>query len=133
MLHQGFTRHVVLRPDKTVVKYGRPLNLVDADVLRFLAEKGIPVPQVISSGTQPDGRGYDYIEMSYVEGTTLEEAWKEMSQEQRLDIAHQLRDLLTIIRSLPPPPSFIGAFNRDILIDTRGYDTFIRPACKNEE
>jgi hypothetical protein len=133
LLHQSLTRHVVLRPDNTVVKYGKPLNLVEVDVLHFPCEAGIPVLRVLRSGKQPDGEEYDYIEMGYVEGTTLEEVWDEMSQDQRLDIAHQLRDLLRIMRTLPPLPGFIGAFNRDILIDTRGFDTFIRPACKNEE
>lgn len=70
--------------------------------------------------------------MGYIQGETLEKVWDNLSRDQRLDIAHQLRDIIRKMRSLPAPPDFIGAFNRDELIDCRGYDTFIRPACHDE-
>ncbi|KAK3182138.1 hypothetical protein K4F52_006507 [Lecanicillium sp. MT-2017a] len=122
----------VLRPSNTVVKFGQTLNLREVDVLRFAKSAGIPVPEVIDSGAQTDGETLDYIEMGYIQGETLEKVWDNLSRDQRLDIAHQLRDIIRKMRSLPAPPDFIGAFNRDQLIDCRGYDTFIRPACHDE-
>ncbi|OAA62213.1 Protein kinase-like domain protein [Cordyceps fumosorosea ARSEF 2679] len=71
--------------------------------------------------------------MTYIEGETLSAAWRTMSQETRLDIAHQLGRLLKIMRALPPPPNFIGAFQLDELRDYQHNDVFVRPACRNEE
>lgn len=57
----------------------------------------------------------------------------DLSDETRLDVAHQLREILGMMRSLPPPENYIGGCNSDRIIDARGMDTFIRPACRTED
>lgn len=44
-----------------MVKFGQTLILREVDVLRFAKSAGIPVPEVIDSGTQTDGETLDYI------------------------------------------------------------------------
>jgi tRNA A-37 threonylcarbamoyl transferase component Bud32 len=67
---------------------------------------GIPVPQVFRAEEMPNG--FRQIEMSYIPGETLEALWLNMSSDERLDMAHQLRDIIKTMRLLSPPRGLIG-------------------------
>ncbi|KAM0742019.1 hypothetical protein ACQRIT_002196 [Beauveria bassiana] len=135
LLHSGLARYVFLRPDNVVVKLGSYLNLDEVDAMNFARSVGIPIPEVLGWGEQRNAEGHyqHYIEMEYVEGATLEKAWPDLSDETRLDIAHQLREILRKMRAIPPPENYIGSYNSDRIVDARGMSTFVRPACKKEE
>lgn len=75
LLHSGFSRYVVLRPDNVVVKLGSYLNLDEMDAIAFAKGAGIRVPEVVGWGEQTTARKQQYIEMNYIEGDTLERAW----------------------------------------------------------
>ncbi|KAJ6790281.1 hypothetical protein PWT90_07512 [Aphanocladium album] len=134
MLHNNFSRFVIKR-NNTAVKYGSDdIMLGEVEAMRFVQEAGIPVPEVISFGNQEgSGNSSKFIEMEYIEGDTLESVFGKLSEETRLSIAHQLRDMIKIMRSLPPPPNFIGAFSRKELREFRKNDVFRRPPCRTEE
>lgn len=130
LLYNGIARYVIKRGKDIAIKYGNHMVIGEAEALDFAKQAGVPVPNVISFGQQ--GRSHHYIEMDYVEGDTLENLWRGMNPEVRLSVAHQLRDILKVMRKLPPPPNFIGAFNRNELRDVRHYDIFVRPSCPDE-
>ncbi|KAJ3496652.1 hypothetical protein NLG97_g2509 [Lecanicillium saksenae] len=107
LLNSDFSRYVIRR-DNVAVKYRDDILRHEADAMQFVKRAGMPVPDVISFGERDSGEGRIYIEMSYVEGETLHKAWPSLSHEQRLSIAHQMRDILDVMRALPAPPNFIG-------------------------
>ncbi|OAA81016.1 hypothetical protein LEL_00561 [Akanthomyces lecanii RCEF 1005] len=56
LLHSGFSRYVVLRPDNVVVKLGSYLNLDEMDAIAFAKGAGIRVPEVVGWGEQTTAR-----------------------------------------------------------------------------
>lgn len=122
---------VELHPGNIAVKKARGMYLGEADALRTAKAAGLPVPHVYSSGSSD---GIKYIEMEFVPGQTLEQAWPDMTAEQKGTIAKQLKDLLTTMRSVPPPPSqTIGSCDGIEIRDTRAYHTYDAKACPNEQ
>lgn len=85
------TRRVVRLPGDIVVKSGRYLSFTE-DALRKAADIGIQVPRVL--GTEITADGFHAISMSYVDGSTLAAAWKNLSADDRKQIARQLRTVV---------------------------------------
>lgn len=66
----------------------------EAAVLRFLKENTtIPVPEVYETTSTS-------ITMEFLEGSTLEEAWKDLSDTEATAIGEQLRDYLNQLRNI---------------------------------
>ncbi|KAI0521132.1 APH-domain-containing protein [Xylaria bambusicola] len=59
--------------------------------------------------------------MSLVPGRTLEHIWPELNDAQKQDISCQIDDLLSSLRSLPPPSTPLGDVEGDGCIDRRRY------------
>lgn len=131
VLHKLFARKVVLYPNKTVVKSGKRINVGEAVALRVAEEAGIPVPHVYETWTTPDGE--NHIRMDYFPGQSLDKLWPDMPDEQKQDIARQLRDIVDRMRSVKPPANLIGACDGEEIRDSRPYLTYHAPACQNEE
>lgn len=124
VLHKIFHRKVVLHSDHTVVKSGKCIAVGEAKAPRVAAQAGVPVPCVHDAQTTFDGESR--ISMDYIQGKPLDELWLDMSPEQK-DIARQLREMIEKIRSITPPPHFIGACDGTEIRDTRLYFTYHSP------
>ncbi|KAG9502065.1 hypothetical protein J7337_007779 [Fusarium musae] len=104
------TERYIVRHGNTVTKYaihpdGMGVNEKpnEALVLQFIKENTtIPVPEVISSD-------WDRIELEYIEGQTLKEAWPSLEPHDRTAILGQLKDYLGQLRALKG--FYIGRFD----------------------
>ncbi|KAI9811976.1 MAG: hypothetical protein M1832_000641 [Thelocarpon impressellum] len=81
----------------------------------------IPVPRMHHHHTDPDG--IITIEMDFVDGQTLSDAWPDLSPEDKLGIAEQLRSIIVAMRSLEPGSSSIGPCDGGPALDQRTYST----------
>lgn len=131
VLHKMFNRKVILYSDSTVVKSGKRVAKGEADALRVAAQAGVPAPSVHRVHSTPDGQGH--IRMDYIQGQRLDELWPDMSAEQNKDVVRQLRAIIEKMRSVAPPPDFIGACDGTELRDTRLHFTYHSPPCRDEE
>ena len=109
-------RRKVFRLGDVVIKFGLDVDVHEARTLRFIADStSIPVPRV------HDARIYDngttVIEMGYIEGTVIAEAWMELSQEQKKEVANQLRCLLLSLGE--HKGSYIGGVEGGPAVDCR--------------
>lgn len=85
----------------------------EAETLRFLRDNTtIPVPTVYETTSNS-------ITMEFVEGRTLEEAWKDFSDDEAAAVGDQPRDYLTQLRSLRG--STIGSFDGGPAVDCRMF------------
>lgn len=83
----------------------------EAAALRFLKEHtSIPVPTVYETTTNS-------ITMELIDGSTLEDAWKDLSDAEAAAVAEQLRDYLTQLRNLQG--STVGSFDGGPALDSR--------------
>ncbi|CCF38682.1 phosphotransferase [Colletotrichum higginsianum] len=130
ILHKMFRRKVVLHPDNTVVKSGLRIALGEAEALRVAVRAGIPAPSVHDVQATSDGQGR--IRMDYIQGQSLDKLWPDMSAEKRKDMARQLREIVVTMRSVAPPPNLIGACDGTEIRDTRLYNTYHSPPCRDE-
>ncbi|KAL3959469.1 hypothetical protein PCL_08917 [Purpureocillium lilacinum] len=131
VLHQLFNRKVVLYPDNTVVKSGKRIAIGEADALKVAEAAGIPAPAVHDAHTDSDG--VKHIRMSYIEGETLDKLWPDLPAEKKSGVARQLRVILEEMRSVTPPPNFVGACDGTQIRDTRLHFTYHAPFCTNEK
>ncbi|OAA53452.1 Protein kinase-like domain protein [Niveomyces insectorum RCEF 264] len=72
-------------------------------MLYVKAHTTIPVPKVYRTHTTP--KGNLYIEMEYVEGTSLAELWMKegLSDDEKKSILADIQNAVAQLRSLPPP------------------------------
>lgn len=134
ILHELFFRRVVLLPEGVVMKTGQSLRLQEADALRVALKAQLPVPRVYDVGEMKDSKSRDtkYIRMDYIKGQTLQELWPSMKATEKQDIANQLRDIISAMRSLEPPPNYIGDCGGMEVRDSRRFDAYHAPACTDE-
>ncbi|KAG5353311.1 hypothetical protein C0989_008296 [Termitomyces sp. Mn162] len=104
-----------------LLKVGRSDVGLEADTLRYIRENtSIPVPRVAASTTY--GK-HAYTLMNMVEGITLDFAWPQLDAQQRLHVVAQLRDFISQLRQLPPPPhvmrNSIGSLHGHAIQDSR--------------
>lgn len=118
VLQEKFGERKVIRHGDRVTKINNtiegPLRISnEAAAIRFLKENTtIPVPTVYETTSNS-------ITMEFVEGSTIEEAWKDLSDTEIAAISEQLRDYLTQLRSLKG--SFIGSFDGGPAVDARMF------------
>lgn len=123
----------VFRYEDTVIKYGEPVSIQEAQVLSFIQHSGlgIPVPKVYSSGMYGN---IGVIEMELIEGDTLQKVWGGLSQDEKLSYAGQLRQIVSQLRSLEG--SCIGSLEHGPAVDARRDSNrggpFISEAAINE-
>lgn len=120
---------VVLNADNVVVKSSESISLSEVEAMRVAARADIPVPRVLD--VSKTGKEMQ-ISMSYIQGETLGKLWPDLSADERLDIATQLRGILDKMRALEPPPDFIGCCDGTGVRDTRVHFTYDGPVCKDE-
>lgn len=71
--------------------------------------------------------------MDYIPEDTLSKVWTSLSEDQKRDIAKQLRDILGAMRSIKPPERHIGSCGGGQIRDNRDYFPYTAPACRNEQ
>lgn len=118
-------------PGGKAKKSGRQIDLGEADALRIAENHGVPVPHVYKVETDPDG--LRHIWMDYIPGNTLGKIWDSLSEDEKKDIAKQLRAILEHMRSIPPPEAHIGSCEGRGVIDMRRYATEECPPCRDEK
>ncbi|OGM44484.1 hypothetical protein ABOM_006732 [Aspergillus bombycis] len=71
--------------------------------LAFLRQKtSIPVPEVVAwSSTSDNALGYEWILLKKVEGVPLEQRWREISIERKVQISEQLATYAAELRGVP--------------------------------
>lgn len=85
--------------------------------MRFIAANTtIPIPHVYHDSGATNGS----ITMEYIEGERLDKVWNQLPQEQKLDIASQLKGMLSELRSLEG--HYIGSVNNGEAIDGRRFN-----------
>ncbi|KAI0389308.1 kinase-like domain-containing protein [Xylariaceae sp. FL0594] len=78
-------------------------NLAEAHAMQFVAEHtSIPVPKVPCAFVW---KGRADIAMSRIDGQMAASGWKLRSEESRVMILAQLRQMILELRSVPPPPN----------------------------
>lgn len=73
------------------------------------------------------------VEITYTERDTLQAVWGTLSNEGRLEIAHQPREIIKTLYAIPPLANSIASYNSDRLFDSHSMGTSARPACRTQE
>jgi len=99
------------------VKYGRRLDLVEAQTMIFISRcSNVPVPKVYMAF---EHKGYTYILMERIRGTPLGRGWFQRSASSRLKVLASLRDAIIELRTLGTKSSAISSLNGGSLYDPR--------------
>jgi aminoglycoside phosphotransferase (APT) family kinase protein len=102
-----------------VIESGPDLHPSEAETMRFIAANtSIPIPRVYES--QEDSESVPNITMDYIEGERLDKIWNGLLEDQKLDIANQLKMILSELRGLKG--QYIGSLNRGSATDGRRFD-----------
>ncbi|KAL1385281.1 kinase-like domain-containing protein [Phyllosticta capitalensis] len=125
--------HVERRPGKLVVKYGREVKNCEREALAYASSLNLPVPRLHDDLPNPDADGNNVcIWMDYVDGDVLEHMWPSMTAEQKLDIAKQLRDILSVMRRQKSTTGKIESCGGGELTDLRTYSSHSGGPFSNE-
>lgn len=124
-------KHVERRPGNLVVKYGRHVKASEREALAYAGSLNLRVPRLhddlpnLNTGTRTDEHGDSgiCIWMDYVDGDILQDVWPSMTAEQKLDIAIQLRDILSTMRQQTSTTGMIEACGGETLSDRRVYNS----------
>jgi hypothetical protein len=92
------------------VKWGAKINITEGQVLYALRNScgdSVPVPEIY--GWRVDG-GETFLYMEARSGKTIEDAWPEMIEDDRLRICSEIRAILHNLRQIKQDPmdKFIG-------------------------
>lgn len=101
-----------------VVKYGKRVTEYEGNVLLFVENHlQIGAPRLYAM-YRDEPSGCFYLIMDYIPGVNLQSIWPSLSNESKLSVTMQLKDMFDQIRSLKPPNNFIGGIDGGILRDT---------------
>ncbi|OAL35373.1 hypothetical protein AYO20_05424 [Fonsecaea nubica] len=106
----------VFRFENNVIKYGASVDAQEAQTLCFIQRSGlgIRVPEVYAYGMCEK---VGFIEMELIEGDILEDIWSQLSKDEKLSIAQQLREIVFRLRSVEG--SYIGSLDQRPAVDPR--------------
>jgi hypothetical protein len=92
---------------RLLVKYGSQVSIAEAQCLLLIREHvpTVQVPDVY--GWRCDG-GQNFIYMELLEGSTLQERWDDLNEEERVEICQELRQMVEAWRALPQDFAGIG-------------------------
>ncbi|KAI7364196.1 hypothetical protein KC354_g5884 [Hortaea werneckii] len=85
----------VTRYNDIVKKSGSRVRREEGNALIFARDIGLPVPRVLDISDAEKGHT---ITMEYIDAICLEDAWPNISPEQRISIAREIRDVVTKMR-----------------------------------
>ncbi|ESZ92545.1 kinase domain-containing protein [Sclerotinia borealis F-4128] len=135
ILYQYGNRSIKRLPDGLVLKSGPSIRLAEAAAMDLAAKHGLPVPKShgVCEPDQENGRRLGWIKMDFVEGTALEDVWADLNKQEKLDICHQLRDILIKMRTIEPPTQgTINSCDNSSIKDGRNISDYQGGPFKNE-
>ncbi|KAI1445007.1 kinase-like domain-containing protein [Annulohypoxylon stygium] len=103
-----------------LVKYGSQVSVAEAECLILVRKHlpSVPVPEVYG---WCDDENQTFIYMELVEGRTLEDAWDQLSEDERVSICSELQGIVSAWRQLPQKlfseSPYIGHVGRRPLLD----------------
>ena len=87
--------------DRLCVKYGQHIDLSEAAAMRFISQNtSIPVPKVFCAFTH---KGCSYIVMERIKGDMIGIGWVNRSEESKIKLLTQLKNMVHEMRELRPP------------------------------
>lgn len=99
---------VVRVGEKFAVKYGRSVDLLEAQNLSYVAShSNVPVPEVYGMWFE-DSTNRKFIIMESVDGQTLAQAWPNLALFEKENVVDQLREALSELRKIPSA-GYIGS------------------------
>lgn len=131
LLHEMPGCKVERHPGNVVIKSGRRIHLDEVDALRLAVQIGLPVPRV--HGINHMANGEIGIRMDFIMGQTLDQAWPNMSEIQKSDIAQQLREILQAMRSINSTTGVIGSCRGGLVRDCRRISDYTGGPFADEE
>ncbi|GJN81085.1 hypothetical protein PLIIFM63780_004617 [Purpureocillium lilacinum] len=109
-----------------------PCNPTEVEAMQYVASHTtIPVPRVYAVHTEPND--FIYIEMAYVPGEALDEAWADLSTDQKYSIFADLKQHLSTLRELEPPAQgLVSSALQNPAYDCRIGNRFFGPITHDE-
>lgn len=103
-----------------------PCGPPEVEAMQYVAKHtNIPVPKVYAIHNQ---NGYIYIEMEYVCGQTLEDAWRHLSKDQKDTIMADVKTAMATLHALEPPAdAMVSSALQNPAIDCRIGNHFFGP------
>lgn len=98
---------VTCQPDGTVLKSGPRVRMGEAEALKLAHSLGLPVPAVHQVRTVTEE--HVEISMDFVQGDVLEAVWPSMTEAEKLQIAQQLGQMISLLRSASQSQFHIGS------------------------
>jgi hypothetical protein len=86
--------------------------------MNFFHECGIPTPRILGYATGDNPVGSEYILMEKLSGRPVGDAWFELSEQQRLQVVHDIVKLESKLFSIELPASGSIYYARDLDSDT---------------
>ena len=114
ILKQTPVTGVVAIGEHFVVKYGRHLNLHEAQMMVFIRQNTrIPVPSVFACYRDSD---QSFIVMERIHGQTLEDLWPVLDEQEKTAVMRRLKDYLAQLRRVESPGGYCS-LGRGPLLD----------------
>lgn len=111
------TGSVLMLTNNLCVKYGRRIDLVEAQTMIYIARlTSIPVPKIHLAFTH---HGYTYILMERIQGQPIGKGWFERPHASQLKVLESLKGMIAEMRSLGAQNNAIGSVNGGSLYDPR--------------
>ena len=133
ILHQGIhnSRWIIKIGHGLVVKCGPGVDICELQTLDYLSSfrRQIPTPEsygALSIGT------WNYLFMSYIEGTPLAKVWPELSSDLKVSVQSQLEQILCHLRRVPTPSGYLGSGSPPRCKDLRRLLRIAESEIKNE-
>ncbi|KAJ8108269.1 hypothetical protein OPT61_g8289 [Boeremia exigua] len=118
ILHEISGCRVTLESGSVVLKKGRRVRMEEVQALKLAAQYELPVPRVHDSG--PDDTDGEY----YIAGHLMKSGTHIQPSKTAVCICRQLRDIITIMRSIPHDTGLIGSCSGGLAYDTRLYTQY---------
>lgn len=100
VLAKPMARLVLEYDFSVVIKSGHGVEPAEAEAMKLVSRHtSVPVPKVYDTNFKDINKGS--IEMSPVQGTTLEKTWDTMDEKTKESVCHQIWDYISQIRSIP--------------------------------
>lgn len=107
---------VVQVGDNLAVKYGRSVDLLEAQNLSYVAShSNVPVPKLYGTLFE-ESTNRKFIIMEMVKGQTLAQAWPDLTPTEKHDVVGQIQEALFELRKIPSV-GYVGSVDKQACAD----------------
>ncbi|GIZ45771.1 hypothetical protein CKM354_000892400 [Cercospora kikuchii] len=107
---------VVQVGDHFAVKYGRSVDLLEAQNLSYVAtHSNVPVPKLYGTLFE-ESTNRKFIIMEMIKGQTLAQAWPDLTPTEKRDVVGQILEALFELRKIPSV-GYIGSVDKQACVD----------------